>query len=495
MRRVLPMLLALLLLACVPTPEVDAVKLKNQDAMLELAHGEDTVTVQGEDGVKEAATVDYRGMYGIPEHLTAAFDGLTDKVRITIDADVNVPNAPMPIVRATPADFSQEQVYDLWHRLVGDRSMLISDDRETKETIKAQIERCMEILNGPEKNDYEPGEIEQMLEDLKARFNDAPDGEPPKEADGTLILGEMRDGRGNVVAHRTELQAYEPGYGIQFNVQNNYDLKETIRTSDGAICVMKNASFVYEIGACTGVYTVDFTKSCFVLRPGDAIPDVAKEHIRTTPAEIQARADGMLEKMGLTGQFQVSEIRLYTGVDPWTREPNGCFVYYVTCSRLVNGVPVCIDGTYLNLYVPEDMMAPAWNYESFAMEFDDSDWVRVHWSAPIETQEVVEPFCRLQPFSEIQRVTELRLSMLLERKMQDAHYTACTATVRRIDLGLWRIREKNTIESGLLVPVYCFYMDLVYERESDGKTTQVKATDALIVNAVDGTVIDPWNGY
>ena len=61
-----------------------------------------------------------------------------------------------------------------------------------------------------------------------------------------------------------------------------------------------------------------------------------------------------------------------------------------------------------------------------------------------------------------------------------------------IELGLWRIREKNNIDAGLLVPVYCFYLDLTY-RDSDGDDS--RDTDILIINAVDGTVIDPYNGY
>ena len=500
MKRIIIVLLAALLLcACQPTPEVDAVRQKNQDAMIEMARGEGTDTVVNQN-VPEAdpdlPVLDYYTMYGIPEHLDLEFSGLSDKVKIVVDADVNVPDRPMPIVRAVPADFSQEQVYDLWHRLVGDRKLFIRDEKETKETIKSQIERCMEILNGPEKNDYEPGEIEQRLEDLKARFNDAPEAEPPKEADGTLIIGEMRDSRGRVIAHRTELQAYEPGDGLRFNVQNNYDLRETVYESDGAYCVMKNAGFFYEIGERTDVYTVDFTYGTYYsLRADDPIPDAAKDHVKTTPADIRKRADDLLGQMGLSGQFAVSEIKLHAGVDPWTREPNGCYVYRVTCSRLVNGVPVCAKDTHMNLFVPEDMMAPAWLYESFNIQFDDGGWVFLDWNAPIETQEVIQANCRLLPFSEIQGVMKSRLPMLLERTASDKDVKSCTATIRRVDLGLWRIREKNTIETGLLVPVYCFSMDLLWEKEYDGRTSTVRAADALIVNAVDGTVIDPWNGY
>ena len=502
MKRIIILCLSLILLfACQPTPEEDAVKQKNQDAMIEMARNGEAVTVEIQTAEKdgmEPPKLDYRTMYGIPERLNWELSGLSDKVKITVDAEIRVPDQPMPIVRAVPVDFSQEMVYDLWNRLVGDRKLLIMDEKETKETIKMQIEYCMEILNGSEKNEYEPGEIEQRLEDLKARFIDAPDGEPQKEADGTLITGELRDNRGRVVARRLELQAYDPvdlNRGISFIVQNNYDLRETIRESDGAFCVMKNADFIYEIGEMQGVYTIDYNKPYYSLHVGDPIPVEAAEYVQTTPAEIQKRVDDVLEQMGLTGTFAVSEIGLYPGIDPWTHEPNDCYEYRVSCSRLINGVSTCVKGANVNLYYPEDLMAPEWVYETFAVCLNDSDWIHVEWASPIETQEVIEPNCRLRPFSEIQRIMESRLPMLLERWASDAMVKSCAVNVHRIDLGLWRIREKNTVETGLLVPAYCFYMDILYEEEHGNETWTEKTTDTLIINAVDGTVIDPWNGY
>ncbi len=495
MKRALPLLFALLLLAaCVPTPEVDAVRQKNQDAMLELAHSEDTVLAVDAGENDEAAKLDYREMYGIPAHLNREFAGLSDKVHIVVDADIHVPDQPMPIVRAEPADFSQEQVYDLWQRLVGDRHMLIRDEKETKETIKRQIARCMEILNGPEKNDYEPGEIEQRLEDLQARFNDAPDAEPPKEADGTLILGEMRDDRGNVVAHRTELKAYEVGGSMSINIQNNFDLRETIPQKDGAICVSIGASMHYSTSdEAPFAQDTSGTLTVFNLNPTDPIPKEAAEYIHSTPAQIQARADALLEQMGLSDCYAVFEIKMMPEANPWKRGELTGYVYRVDCTRLVQGIPVCKwQELGFNLYYMEDMMAPDWGYEDFTIWMDDGDDVHIWLDSPIETQEVLEPFCRLQPFSEIQRIMESRLPMLLNKRASRDDVTSCTASVRRIDLGLWRIREKNTIETGLLVPVYCFYMDISYEHESYGTE---RDTDILIINAVNGTVIDPWNGY
>ncbi|MBR4907236.1 MAG: hypothetical protein IKZ44_10360 [Clostridia bacterium] len=493
MKKILVILLAALLLcACQPTPETDAVRQKNQDAMIEMARGEDVVqNASGGEEDKELPTLDYRILYGIPEHLTEEFPGLSDKVKIVVDADINVPDQPLPIVRAVPTDFSQELVYDLWHRLVGDRKMLIDDERETKESIKAQLEYWVNVLNSPEVHDYEPGEVEQMVKDLQTRFNDAPDGEPPKEADGTLVIGELRDSHGNVIAHRTELQAYEVG-GVSFNLQNSFDLKETVYESDGAYCMMNNAALTYATSDQTPhAQDSSGTLASFHLNPGDPIPEQAKAYIHSTPAEIRARADALLEQMGISDEYAVSAIELEPDADPYEHGKLIGYAYRVDCVRTVYGVPVGNEMALgMNLYWPEDMMAPAWLYENFYIWMDDSDEMRFFWSSPIETQDTVQPNCHLLPFSEIQSVMESRLPMLLNRKASQEYVKSCTALIHRIDLCLWRIREKNTVETGLLVPVYCLYMDIRYEQEYNRNEE-----DILIINAVDGTVIDPYNGY
>lgn len=502
MKRIIILCLSLILLfACQPTPEEDAVKQKNQDAMIEMARNGEAVTVEIQTAEKdgmEPPKLDYRTMYGIPERLNRELSGLSDKVKITVDAEIRVPDQPIPIVRAVPVDFSQELVYDLWNRLVGDKEMYVRQYGETKQSIAEEIRFWTGILDGSIVKDmYSPEEAPEKLKQLQERYQTAPDAEPPKRADGTLTIDAMQDEHGNVVAHRTMLEAEEINHGAAFVVQNNYDNKETIRETDGALTVLKGASLDFSAGGSRAVFERDWKGlyKTFSLKSSDPIPEEAKQYVQRTPAQIQERADAMLAKMGLVGKFAVNEIVLYPGIDDQTDELKG-YQYHVYCTRLVNGVPVCkTQDVEMRLYQPENLMAPEWIYECFEIGFDGEGNESVFWWSPIETQEVIEPNCRLHPFSEIQSVMESRLPMLLERRASDALVKNCAVNVHRIDLGLWRIREKNTVETGMLVPVYCFYMDIRYEKEYGNETWTEKTTDTLIINAVDGTVIDPWNGY
>lgn len=502
MKKILVVLFAALLLAgCVPTPETDAVRQKNQDAMIEMARGEGTDTVEDQtaaEGEKELPTLDYRTAYGIPAHLTEEIQGLSDKVDIVVDADVNVPDQPIPIVHAVPKGFSQELVYDLWTRLIGDREMILNQDVMSKEMIAKDIEFWMQIQSGEIVLDmYTPEEAPEKIRALQEQYRDAPDDVPIRYADGTLVTVDVKGENGNVIAHRTELRAYAPGYGVSFQVSNSNDNTETIYESDGAFLVTHGGVFSYSTEnrpyADNGAGDPEF-----VLKPGDPIPEEAKDYIHTTPAEIEARVTAQLEKMGLSDQFAIFEIRMIPN-KPWAGIVEGKghvykllgYGYRVICTRLVRGVPVCAEnGLGGKLFWYEEKMAPEWVYESMVFYYDDSTGENMFWMSPIETQEVIESNCRLLPFSEIKGEMESKLPMLLEKSIN--RYEHCEAKVQRIELGLWRIREKNNIDAGLLVPVWCFYMDLTY-RDSDGEDSH--DTDILIINAVDGTVIDPYNGY
>ena len=68
-----------------------------------------------------------------------------------------------------------------------------------------------------------------------------------------------------------------------------------------------------------------------------------------------------------------------------------------------------------------------------------------------------------------------------------------------VQLGLFRIREKNDMEHGLLVPCWMFCGRLLYD--PDRVTTGFPVSQdfdlfpMVIINAIDGSVINPMNGY
>ena len=73
----------------------------------------------------------------------------------------------------------------------------------------------------------------------------------------------------------------------------------------------------------------------------------------------------------------------------------------------------------------------------------------------------------------------------------------------RITLSLQRVIEPNRFDSGMLVPVWNFWG--VRHKTETHKTTGEQRTVGsdeersrqpfLSINAIDGSIIDPWKGY
>ena len=72
--------------------------------------------------------------------------------------------------------------------------------------------------------------------------------------------------------------------------------------------------------------------------------------------------------------------------------------------------------------------------------------------------------------------------------------------ISRVTLTLQRVMEKNTFDSGLLVPVWNFWGTVTETRVN--KKTRATYEDfsddrypRISINAIDGSVIDPMTGY
>ena len=500
--------LLLLLIACQPTPAVDAVRQKNQGEMIDRAKA----SPQGNDAVREAVHVqveaaapDFRVLYDIPEHLTRELTGADGRLAVHIDADVKVPEKAMPIVRVHPVDFSQAFVYELWDRLVGDTEMYIDSDERTKEVIEKQMEYYLSIVNGEYDNGMEtPEEARQELERLQQEYLTAPEGKPPQRADGTLQQLEVTSEEGAHWANYTRLEAYDPKTYKSFRIRNNCD-NDTLQPGKGEGLPVTRGAYLYYSSSGNTPHPYDPRERyprVWVDRD-DPLPKGVEQFLRTTPREAWEKAENILDLMGLSGTFQVAAVRLMPDVD-WevgplgrtiTKEIKG-YAYQAHFSRMVQGVPCNSTqrfSTYLFSF--KDLAAPSWQPEQVEVWFDDGLDYSFSWSSPQETDETMVEDSTLLPFSAILDTVEKRLPLLLDEYARDERLgtEGLTVDIHRIDLGLWRIREKDSVETGLLVPAWCFYLDMdIHTEDYDGGR---RPEDLLIINAVNGTLIDPWIGY
>ncbi len=500
--------LLLLLTACQPTPEVDAVRQKNQGDMIDMAKA----APEGADAVKEIVHVqvetqapDFRALYDIPDHLTKELTGAEGRLVVHIDADVMVPTKAMPIVRVHPIDFSQEMVSQLWDKLIGDTEMYIESNERTKEVIEKQMEYYLAIANGEYDNGMEtPEEAREELQRLQEEYRTAPEGKPPQRADGTLQQMEVTSEQGSHWASYSCLEAYDPKTYKSIRVRNNCDNDKLIQGKGEGLPVTRGAYLsYYSSGNTPHPYDPRERYPRIWVNRDDPLPEGVDKFLKTTPGEAWERAESILKEMGLSGSFQVAAVRLMPDVD-WEVSSLGRtvmkgikgYAYQVHFSRMVRGVP-CNSTQHYSVYLFQfkDLTAPSWQPEQMELWFDDGPEYSFSWSSPQATDEVLVANSKLLPFREILETVDKRLPLLLDDYARDERLgeEGLTVDINRVDLGLWRIREKDSVETGLLVPAWCFYLDMdIHTEDYDGGR---RPEDLLIVNAVNGTLIDPWNGY
>ena len=501
--------LLLLLTACQPTPEVDAVRQKNQSEMIEMAQATPEAAPEQRVPVQvrvEAQAPDFRALYDIPEHLIKEITGADGKLVVHIDADVKVPEKAMPIVRVHPVDFSQELVYALWDRLVGDTPLYLESHERTKQVIESQMQYYLAIANGEFDNGMEtPEEAREMLESLQEEYQKAPEGQPPQRADGTLQERTAgSEETGEVWAKCTQLEAYDQYSGKTFTVHNNFDNDRLMKDSSGGMPVTRGASMHYYSGSFERAYDDRQRYPRIWVRRDDPFPEGVDKFLKTSPKEAWERAENILKEVGLSDTFQVAAVRLMPDVEEYYDDNQRAWVvgdlkgygYEVHCSRLVRGVP-CNTTQHYNVYLFafQDLTAPSWRPEEVTLRFGDDPAYEFDWSSPMETDECLVEDSTLLPFPTIMETVEKRLPLLLDEydRKDQLGEEGLTVDINRVDLGLWRIREKDSIETGLLVPAWCFYLDMDIHTESYDSGR--RPTDILIINAVNGTLIDPWNGY
>jgi hypothetical protein len=132
----------------------------------------------------------------------------------------------------------------------------------------------------------------------------------------------------------------------------------------------------------------------------------------------------------------------------------------------------------------------------------DGNLLALGWMAPLKVTETLSENTPLLPVEEIQSIFEQQINRVFaEERNHDG-----SLTVDRVQLGLFRIREQNDMDHGLLVPVWYFTGVFEYgaeqaeQHKKDGfREWERKYYDnrepLLIINAIDGSIIDPTLGY
>lgn len=462
MKRLIVALLSLaLLLACVPTPEEDFVAQKDMTQMIEQAKQTPTADTAGQSA-SEPVTAEDR--------FTLTFTGSsTEDFRVEVDAVVTRPDVPMPILRVSPGDYDNETANRFYQVLTEGYDLYTEDQLNTAPVLDQKIQEAMdEIANG---NDEQP--MKDYLNELMEKRKTAPDevGEPVKQIDLNEYARYLSINDRQLFYVEPNRTYYDGRAGkcayLFFCNRERFDPSswETLFWVKNLVC-------------CKGMETVPTGVS-----------------LNTTPVEAEAKIQALLDRLDRT-DLSVCELAI-------VENEAGACAYVARCNRISDGIEVAHPCETSGGY--EGSTYPEWGYEQAIVYWTDDGLAYFSYRSPLVIEDTVVAESALLPFDDIMDRFQSMMCATYEVRVLDPGYSASALTyhITEITLTLQRVNEENSVDSGLLVPVWNFWGYQSYVSVYDGQTYEDVHFDGwksdlgpiLSINAVTGAVIDPVKGY
>lgn len=483
--------------ACQPTPEQAIVVKKDTERMIEQA-------AQPSNG----AAIDE---VGIPEgRYTFSAEGLNGRLRINVDAEIEAPAAQaMPIVRVERDGFSQEIVTKVFNYFyAGETAYDASGEHvETKAEIEPLIidaKRCLADGSYTERG-YTEEEYVARLKQIEKIYAAAPETAPASPvSDGTMRMTELE----NV------------GDYLQLNVDTDR-AKDTARSMSVLTPISwtsANSGFgahlYYRVYSRTKKGT-EYNTQGILRTNGTNLPEAARQKLAIDFDEAKALCDGVFTAAGLADNYTFGHAFLvgdagmgkYGGNGKELGAPAENYAYRLYYTRIINGVP-CFVNTDNGLNDANNgATSLPWSYECIVFTVDSSGLSQLSWSNPVKVVETVTENAVILPFDKIMDVFESMIKVEYEAflKMWEGNGGEMDITIDKLELCLVRVREQNSEATGLLVPTWVFYGNnkVVHSNGSvsydlahgSGSTWNKEPFPVLIINAIDGSIIDLGKGY
>ncbi len=496
MKRIMAAILSLSivfsLVACQPTPQKGVVAEKDSERLLEEAQ---------KDSANASSGKSLSEQYGIPESYQFETTGANGKLNIIADAQVIIPGSDrMPIYRTKLTEFSQETVSAFFQALCSDTEMWIVSNQLTKEQVQQAIikfkQRIAEIKDDLQLTD-ELTMCEQTVAELEQQLEIAPDTLAEVRTDGTLT--ETTDAATDAPqappsaggaesttvpapqtsSTHTALDAYERYKG------GAYGSGRTFQVNNGTSPLMTYSDFRNPAA------NINFASSISlpVLEDADVDEGVLSK-IELKPSEAKHMVQELLDMTGsgmVVDSIYLRDDAQYN--DDSIVQPAEHYAYMIYCVRTTDGFPCSYVAGSIQ---PEaGAAAPYWQYENMYFMVNNEGIFKMDWTCPIEVVETVNQDAQLKPFSEIREIFEKMMLVKYEAQAESSQYDF---EINRVTLSLHRIIERNSNETGLLVPAWNFYGKWTIA-DSTGGQFELLGESFLTINAIDGSIIDISKGY
>ncbi len=223
-----------------------------------------------------------------------------------------------------------------------------------------------------------------------------------------------------------------------------------------------------------------------------------------TEDDAVAIGDSLMQELGMS-TMSCDDITavVYGDVDSDERFEAVDTGYVLEYVRTVEGVPVA--HTPFDGYATEENSAQTrvWPYERITVSVTEDGVVYFRWSSPCNEPVIQNPNVQLLDFDD---VADIFGKMIIVKNSDweninktNGFDTINDLNVDRVKLTLMRIRDKDNLDAGTIVPVWDFWGTTTAHAADQAHRNKVDETEyytvLLTINAIDGTIVDRELGY
>ncbi len=479
MKRIFALLLCLaLLIACVPTPEEDAVKQKNTSVLIDTV--KDSEQAQNAEGMPTLPPVKTQ----MPERFTCSF---TTDDGATVEGDVPLrvlTDGVFPVLRVERRTLTNAERLTLAGRFLGTDELYLYQQVFSRKSVEDIIRNLMEEppIEQWRRDEYTQEEIDDLIEYRKEQLaywqeyyrrmptDDSAmplarwDGSAPERLDETSPGEIVTESEG-----RTNL-AFLPHVSLY---------------PDRSSRMMEYCNPTDEQNRNVNAFSFNITSKPGVERIEPKDYDVVHDGATVTP---RAAANAVLPYFEGLVDLQIDDIYWSNNADTDGEGKGqiGTYGYLVRLTPVVDGaaMPYVGSDAWADYAGDADwQVAPEWPYErAVAAVSPDGVLVSVFWWGAAKVTGTIAKTTTLLPFDEVMRLFTQQMNRRLFGR-------GVMVRVTGVKLGLFRIREQNSMETGLLVPAW------VITGTCNAKGDERELDPLCVINAVDGSIIDAHKGY
>lgn len=446
MKRIFAILLLSLLIACVPTPEEEAVVQKDQGQMLFHASKAD----------ERMEIIDLYERLGAPKEYKANLSAINGRLKVIVDAKVIMPEDELPVVRVMPVDFTLEQILAFAGELMPkDAKYVDFDAGRSKGYYNSLIQNLQWAID----------HWDQGGQDIYLDFDSVEDA---KRSFSELLMQQS-----NAPESLPEIDPQTIPCNGEYPMNGTCRL---IATKDNETFSMIHVNnFSKEYGTTSLEYVRDQYYNYFV--------SDGRAHQDAPPStEIKETVFQLIDKLPIDG-FDCSAVfpAVYFG-----NRNDKIPCYHFVFTRSINRV----SETATDIEVVVEAYDKQWGYEMIHVIADENGVAAFKYANPYAVSDIVVEKTNLSSFDDILEVFNKRITVY-HNNLIDGTRDALQKeyNITNIRLGLVSIKEENT-DSGLLVPAWDF---LGFERYWENGNESLSYTNELhsflTINAIDGSII------